>query len=117
MMGQTAVTDFRNTDSWNEARILVCVLLEISGHWSHRETCGDLAAAIERHSVSFLDGLAQAYTRNGITCDLGKAQRSLDELESLLQKVRRRGALDRDAVGTLNRRIGLVKRSLHLHRT
>ncbi len=108
------MADFRDSDSWNEARILVCVLLEMSGHWARRGYCLDLAKSVEHYSVSLLDGLAQGDAQTGNTGELKRAQRSLDELESLLPVIRERGALDMVAVGTLGQRIALVKHSLNI---
>ncbi len=114
--GYPAVTDFRDSDAWNEARVLVCVLLDLSGRLARRSGLLVVARALEHHAVSLLDSLARGYAQGGWAGDLEDARHALDQLESLVQDVRASGTIAAAEYGPLEERIDLVMRSLNVHR-
>ena len=112
MLGILTVTDFRNSETWNEARFIVCTLLEFTKRWSKHLRYRRLARDVERLSVSLLDNMTQGYERKGDRSFLSRAQRSIDELESALQKVEERGAINKLESVQLTDGLDAVKQSL-----
>lgn len=93
MVAALAMTDFRNSDSWNQARFAVCTILDLTESWSRIFEYRSLAKNIERLSIAVLDNIAKGYEEPGDGRFLARAAHTIDRLEQELNRVQRKGAL------------------------
>lgn len=112
MLGVLAVTDFRNTETWMEARFLVCALLEFAELWSHQLKYRRQAKEVGRLSVGLLDEIAQGYDPKGRRLHLSRARQSIDILERTLQQMQQQGALETSEALRLKTSLETVNESL-----
>ena len=112
MTGVFAVTDFRNSQPWNEARFVVCELLEFTEAWSRHLKYRRLAKDVERLSVSLLDNLTRGYEQKGNPLYRRKAERSLHELGTTVQTMLRQGGLTASESERLKEQLQSVRQSL-----
>ena len=112
MIGVLVVNDFRNSETWKEARFLVCTLLEFTDLWSQRLKYRSLARDVERLSLALLSNMTQGYERKGDASSILKARKSIDDLETTLQKVMNEGALKKTDSERLQSRLETIKKTL-----
>lgn len=112
MPGVLAVADFRNSKSWNQARLAVCAILEFTESLSQRFEYRTLARNIEHLSVAVLDNLARGYDGTGNSNFLSRAANTIDRLEEELRRVQRQGALNTADSTLLKENLDAVKQSL-----
>jgi len=112
MVGIHSMTDFRNSESWNQARFAICAVLEFAEAWSRRIEYRSLAKNIEHLSVAVLDNIAKGYEGTGNKTFLKKAEQSIRRLENELHRVHRKGALKQSDATLLKLNLDSVKASL-----
>jgi hypothetical protein len=109
-----AVADFRNSDSWNQARFVVCTILAFTESWSRRIEYRSLAKSIEHLSIAVLDNIVKGYEGIGNRTFLARAGQTIDQLEQELSRVQRMGALKTADSIQLKTNLDSVKASLQL---
>jgi four helix bundle protein len=112
MIGAFAVVDFRNSESWNRARLTVCAILEFTEFWSRRNEYRILAKNIEHLSIAVLDNIAKGYEAPGDRSFLARAANTIDELERELERVRRKRFLHEVDFSLLRENLETVRESL-----
>ena len=112
MLGVLAMPDFRDTEMWDEARFLVCALLEWADSWSGNLEYRGLAKTVNRLSVALLDDIAQGCGPRGEVSFFTRAHRSIDELEQTIRISQERGALQGLDSVWLNERLSALKQLL-----
>ncbi len=112
MVGVLSVRDFRESESWNIARFVVCAILDLTDSWSKTIELERLAGNIERLSIMLLDSIAKGYEGDGDPGFLARATETADQLETELENVRQRGMLDHEDFLSLQQDLDDVKVSL-----
>lgn len=111
MVAVLAVADFRNSESWNQARLAVCTILEFSESWSSQFEYRTLAKKIQRLSIAVLDNIAKGCEGTGNEAFLSKAAQTIDRLEQELYTIEQEGMLQNDDSSLLKRNLDAVKES------
>jgi hypothetical protein len=115
MVGVLAVVDFRDSESWNLARLAVCTIIERTESWSRRKEFGMLANRIDHLSVAILDTIAREYDGSGNSnCSL-KASNAIDRLKDELGSVQQEGILSSEHADLLKENLEAVKRHSQTH--
>lgn len=112
MVTVLAVADYRDSESWKQARLAVCAILEFAGVWSQRFEYKMLARSIERLSIAVLDNIAQGCGRTEDRNFLTRAANNIERLKHELRQVQQEGALSDDDSALLNENLDAVKQSL-----
>src|SRR6202008_4481603 len=86
--------DYRDLEIWKDARLLVCVFLELTEPISQTAHYGTFAENINRLSFSILDDIARGYENNPNHAWKENVQRSIDLLEHQLEHAHRKGLLN-----------------------
>jgi hypothetical protein len=113
MVGVLAVTDFRDSESWNRARLAVCTILDFTESWSRQNEFRKLAKRIEHLSVAVLDTIARGYDGSGNSNFSAQASNTIDQLEDELGSVQHEGILSSADAALLKDNLEAVKRSLN----
>jgi len=112
MVGILAVADFRNSESWNQARLAVCAILELTDLLSRRFEYHKLAKNIEHLSIAVLDNIAKGRDGSGDSNFLTRAANTIDLLEQELLSVQQTGVLTDEDSAFLRENLDAVKSSL-----
>lgn len=104
--------DFRNSESWNHARLAVCAVLQFTESLSGRSAYTLLARKIDQLSISMLDSMARGYEGSGDRNLLMKAANTIDQLEQELAKTRGDGLLNDADSALLKESLDAVRESL-----
>jgi hypothetical protein len=112
MVAVLALTDYRESESWKQARLAVCRILQFTESWSRRLEYRALAKNIEHLSVAVLDNLAKGYDGTGDSNFLSRAANTIEKLEQELRRVQQKGALNGVASALVNENLDAVKESL-----
>lgn len=113
MVGILTVTDFRDSENWKQARLIVCTILEYTESLSKRMEFRSVTKDIERLSITVLDKIAEGYERNTNQSFLSRAQQAIDELEQQLAILSHQGGIEEsDSLG-LKEKLDGVKKSLN----
>jgi hypothetical protein len=112
MVAVLTISDYRNSENWNRARLAVCTILEFTESWSKRYEYRTLAKKIEHLSIGVLDNIAKGSDRSGDSNFLIQAANIIDALEKELSKVRHKRMLDDSDSALLKENLDVVKKSL-----
>ncbi len=113
MVGVLTVWDFRESESWNIARSVVCAIFELTDSWSRTLASRRIARNVERLSVALLNDIAKGCEGVGDTSFLARATETVDRLETELGKFRLKGILRYRQFSLLRKNLHDVKTSLN----
>ena len=112
MVAVLTVADYRDSESWNQARLAVYAILAFTESFSRRNEHRKRATNIEHLSIAVLAIIAKGFEGTGDKNFLTKAANTIERLEQELRRAKQRGALNDVDTTLLKENLEAVKISL-----